>query len=160
MIKKTYKVYTAHKSALEELKENVSETGLKRLNIVLNSSDIDNTYDCIKVNEINNTICLIYCEGFDRYYEPVIVRISTYTFDENNNVVSVFNKKYDKNGKVYHNKWQMVSNSYSGFNIQKSKERMDIIENTIPCFSRYKYSKTSGKVWRELMKEYNLPKYM
>lgn len=70
-------------------------------------------FNCLRYNMKDNTIVFIECPDFDEAREPVVGRI--FKIDEEGN--GICSRPYQQ---VYHHKWAMVRNDYTGFNVERS----------------------------------------
>ena len=147
-----YNLY-AHKSNIAELMSKLS----KEMCIMLGSviacmeTEIDAPYHIIKVDTKNEKISLIECSDWDKHYEPIVG--NSYCFDCKTMAYSM-----RKGGtKVYHHRWMFVSETYDGFDLEKSKQRTWLLWD-IPEFQECKNNVGSLKYWEEFLKKYKLEK--
>ena len=151
MIKQVRNCLYAHKSNIEELSEklDVKEQGFL-MDFIYNFMSED--FDVIKFDKENKHISIIKCIEWDKVFEPKILNVDIYTYD----LKHIKHIKYNNNNPIYHNKWMFVSNDYSGFDINESKERTKMLEITIPCYSTIKNKIGRINFWSELLKQYNI----
>jgi hypothetical protein len=147
-----YNLY-AHKSNIEELRSKLTE----EMNVYLDSvimcmeKEIDAPYHIIKVDTKGKKISLIECFDWDKHYEPVVG--DSYCFDTKTGLYSM-----KKGGtKVYHHRWMFVSDTYKGFNLEKSKQRTWLLWD-IPEFQENKNRVGSLQYWEKFLKKYSLDK--
>lgn len=149
MIKKVGKSLYAHKSNLKELLLNLDENQQKNLlNLLKFNGHLCIQYDIIKYNQETNKISLIECNTWEVLYEPIVG--DSYCFSSDNSY------KIIRGGtKVYHNKWQFVSEDYTGFDIKIAKNRTKEWEN-IPEIVKNKSRIGNKKYWYEILQKYGL----
>lgn len=82
-----------------------------------NSLPHDFEFNVIKYDLITHTISFIQSEDFNDSEEPIIGLTYTVTKNDNTNFTSTLDS-----GIIY-NKWLLVKDDYSGFDIDESKER-------------------------------------
>lgn len=114
MIKQVGYNFYAHKSNIFEL---YSKLDIEDRNILINVLKGSNyIYDVIKYDKRTKNVSLIECKTWDILNEPIVGDSHCYRIDGTISLV--------KGGtKVYHNKWQFVSNDYVGFSVEESKRR-------------------------------------
>lgn len=101
--------------------------------------------DIIKYDTKSHNMTFIHCPSWDELNEP-IVGLSCCVHPD-----GIY--KFTKGGtKVYHHKWMFVADNYTGFDIQKSKERSKQIE-AIPNIKSLKSKIGNVKFWEQLLKE-------
>ena len=153
-MKKVGYAFYVHKSNLNELLNAVSEEERNHIVYVI---DIAKLYlflefDIVKYDRKTSNVSLISCPTWDDVNEPIVG--DSYCFN------SDLSYKVIKGGtKVYHNKWQFVSEDYKGFNIEKSKERTRQW-NSIPNIKELKCKVGYKDFWYQLLKENNMPIYV
>lgn len=151
----------AHKSAVLQFKSVMSEDEYNYLtNCIEYMEDNNLPFEVIKWDKRANTISLIDCQGWDELYEPIVR--DSYLFNVNLNLNDdevEFVKKVKGGTTVYHRKHEFVNPDYSGFSIENSKERTELLES-IPEIHNNKNRIGSVRIWNELLKKYGLPKYM
>lgn len=114
MIKRVGYNFYVHKSNMFELYYKLEIEDRNILMNVLKSSNYD--YDIIKYDKKTKNVSLIECETWNKLNEPIVGDSHCYRIDGTISLV--------KGGtKVYHNKWQFVSNDYVGFSLEESKRR-------------------------------------
>lgn len=154
-MKKLIDTFYVHKSNLEELMDKIpgfEDTSVLSWAIYyMTTQRLE--YEIIKYDAKNHTFSLIQCPTWDVRYEPVAG--DSYIF-----------KKYEVPPKmrtggttVYHQKHLFVSDNYTGFDIEKSKERTELLES-IPWYKENKSRIGSKKIWEEFLKSQDLEKYM
>ncbi len=82
--------------------------------------DMHQRYDVMKINLKTGALTLIWCDNFDGLDEPAIVKTLLIRADGTHKK-TVYNP--DKDPWIYHHKWLMVRDDYTGFNVEESKER-------------------------------------
>lgn len=114
MIKRVGYNFYVHKSNIFEL---YSKLDIEDRNILINVLKGSNyIYDVIKYDKRTKNVSLIECKTWDILNEPIVGDSHCYRIDGTISLV--------KGGtKVYHNKWQFVSNDYVGFSLEESKRR-------------------------------------
>lgn len=114
MIKQVGYNFYVHKSNIFEL---YSKLDIEDMNILINVLKGSNyIYDVIKYDKRTKNVSLIECKTWDILNEPIVGDSHCYRIDGTVRLV--------KGGtKVYHNKWQFVSNDYVGFSVEESKRR-------------------------------------
>lgn len=114
MIKQVGYNFYVHKSNIFEL---YSKLDIEDRNILINVLKGSNyIYDVIKYDKKTKNVSLIECKTWDILNEPIVGDSHCYRIDGTISLV--------KGGtKVYHNKWQFVSNDYVGFSVEESKRR-------------------------------------
>lgn len=81
----------------------------------------DLSFDIIRLNKKNiNEVALITVDDFNKKPEPIIQEVKVYK-DINSNMYKT--QKATNNPLIYHHKWLMVSESYSGFDVEQSMLR-------------------------------------
>lgn len=116
MIKQVGYSFYAHKSNISELYYKLDIEDRRILMDVLNHSNYN--YDIIKYDKKTKNVSLIVCNTWDLLNEPIVGDSHCYKIDGTVTLI--------KGGtKVYHNKWQFVSDDYTGFDIIKSKKRTE-----------------------------------
>lgn len=145
MKKVGYSLYV-HKSNLSELLNKLIDEDKIRLLTLLHSVNIE--YDIIKFDIKTKNISLILCPTWNTLNEPIVG--DSYCYHEDGTV------KIIKGGtKVYHNKWQFVSNDYKGFNVEESKKRT-LEWNKITYIKDMKSKIGNKEYWYQVLKENGL----
>ena len=151
MVKKVVYAYYAHKSNIDELMQYVkNEDRNLFFALVQRYIDIPNSlFDIIKYDGKTHNISLIKCPTWNFLWEPVVG--DSYCFRNLNNY------KVIKGGsKVYHNKWMFVADDYTGFDVQASKRRTEMLENTIENYDKMKSRIGNISVWYSLLEQYGI----
>ena len=139
-----------HKSNINELLSFVPENDR---NLIISIMDTARMYlgldfDVVKFDLRTKNISLIQCPTWDVLHEPIVE--DSYCFHPD------LSFKVIKGGtKVYHNKWQFVSDDYIGFDVEKEKLRTKEWNN-IPNIKDYKSRIGNKDFWYRLLKENNL----
>ena len=151
MIKKVAGAYYAHKSNIDEL---LSFIPLKHRELVFAVCELcDKEYTVVKYTE--EAVTLIYSPDWDTANEPEVgVQYRYKLCDVFNNNLEY--KVLPGRGQIYHNKWQFVSDDYSGFDIGEAKDRT-LLWNAIPNIKAHKSKIGYKKYWVALLKMYNIP---
>lgn len=139
-----------HKSNIEELMQKLDDASLKLLLIVLDfhNENLDFEYDIVKVNIKNGNVSLIASPTWDILNEPIVGDSLCFNNKGSFKVVT-------GGTKVYHHKWQFVSNDYNGFDIKVSKYRSKEWES-IPEIVQNKSKIGNKDYWYALLKKYNI----
>ncbi len=89
-------------------------------------------YTILKWNERKQVMSFIYCPVFDSFPEPDIESYVTV----NLRTGRVTRRKYTigQNRPLYHHKWLMVEDNYSGFLVSREKMRSILIEKVLKMF--------------------------
>ena len=149
MKKVGYSLYV-HKSNIDEL---LSSLSVIDRDLVISIMDTARMYlglefDIIKFDTKTRNVSLIMCSTWNTLHEPIVE--DSYCFHPD------FSYKVIKGGtKVYHNKWQFVSDDYNGFDIENAKLRTKEW-NSIPNIKKYKSKIGNKDFWYTLLKENNL----
>ena len=98
-------------------------------------------FDIIKFNESSGAITLVKCLDFDKQDEPEIIEQRTLHSDGISKTI-----KLSSNPFIYHHKWMMVDDNYSGFDVTQSKERSKLW-TSIPDVNKNKIGRK--KYWFE-----------
>jgi hypothetical protein len=99
---------------------------------ILHKKHKDFEYTIVKYNRINKSYSFIYSPDFDTADEPIVgnsINIKLDINDIDNSKITQTKQMADP--WIYHHKWQFVGNNYTGFDIEKSKERSDICKPII-----------------------------
>ncbi len=75
-------------------------------------------YTVVKLNQRNDAVSFIDCPNFDTEEEPVIRGIIVVNADG-----SVQRRTMPSDPYIYHHKWLFVSDDYTGFDVERSKDR-------------------------------------
>lgn len=113
-------------------------------------------WEVIKLNNKDRRFSLINAIGWNKLYEPIVG--DSYIFDED----GYFVKTVKGNKQVYHQKHLFVADDYTGFDIQESIKRTQIIE-ALPEIKGTKGIKSkisSLYFWNEFRSRNNLSAYM
>lgn len=146
MLKKVASNLYVHKSNLSELLALLDSEEQKRVLRVLNSFQLP--FEVVKYNKINGSISLIQCSTWNKLHEPIVE--DSYCFNVDGSC-----KRIKGGTKVYHNKWEFVSEDYKGFDVEKEKQRTRDW-NQIPNIRDLKCRIGNKDFWYKLLKEYNL----
>lgn len=148
MIKRVgYAIY-AHKSNIFELLQEI-ENSEDVYRVVRICADFKLNYDIIKYDKSTHNVSLIECPTWDILNEPIVG--DSYCFSNNYCFVNTTQYKKIKGGtKVYHNKWQFVSEDYKGFDIEEAKERTKLW-NSIPNIKSMKSKIGNVDFWYALL---------
>lgn len=76
-------------------------------------------YSVVKFNWFNNTFSFIQCHDFDTACEPTVGNSLIVHADDGKTKLI----KASRDPWIYHHKWLMVDDNYSGFDVSKSKSR-------------------------------------
>lgn len=150
MVKKVAYAYYVHKSNIDELLRMLNE---KDRELVVSIIDTARMYlmldfDIVKFDTKSKNTSLIQCSTWNSLNEPIVG--DSYCFHSN------FDYKVIKGGtKVYHNKWQFVSDDYQGFSIDEAKQRTKDW-NSIPNISNMKSKIGNIDFWYNLLRENHL----
>lgn len=147
MVKRVgYSSYT-HISNLSELLVTLNEEQrlLIRSAIDKYSEITRESYEVIKFNKKTQGVSLIESPDWNKAHEPTVG--TSYCINKNGTI-----RKTSGGNKVYHNKWQFVSEDYKGFNIEKSKERTRLW-NSIPDIKEHKTRIGNKDYWYELLEK-------
>lgn len=152
MIKKVMKDWYVHNSNEKELLDEISRTFSKlekeRVHRVIHdySSFLECNSYVIKYNSKDNSISLIETPNWDIANEPDVGNGIKISLDMN---VKILKAK----GQIYHSKENFVNSDYTGFDINKAKQRTKLW-NTIPNLNKNKIGWKS--YWISLLKENNI----
>lgn len=142
-----YSIY-AHRSNISELMSNLELEEQEIVKDVLQKQK-KIPYEIIKFNRHTKSVSLIECDTWNTLNEPIVG--NSYCFNIGQSVPKII-----KGGtKVYHNKWQFVSKSYTGFDIEQAKERTKIW-NSIPEIKANKSRIGNIDYWYAILKKYSL----
>lgn len=150
MMKKVAYAYYVHKSNIAELLSILNEEDAKLVIHVIDTARIYLLldFDIIKFDVKTRNTSLIQASTWDTLNEPIVE--DSYCFHPD------LNYKVIKGGtKVYHNKWQFVSDDYRGFNIDEAKKRTQDW-NKIPNIKNMKSKIGNVDFWYRLLRENNL----
>ena len=106
-------------------------------------------YNIVKWDKYNNKISFIYSPDFDDIEEPGIETVCT--VDLNSEIVRTRNYWKSSNRPIYHHKWLMVGDDYTGFDISLAKKRSEDIEETIKKHNIDKRLIGYKKYWEEVV---------
>lgn len=156
MVKCVCGSYYAHKTNVAELmgrvRKIVDPSVINSLLFTVDHMGVD--YDIIKVSK--NGISLIQSEDWDIRNEPSVGRSYFWKLNDVMHGTFLTYKVIKPRGQIYHNKWQFVSDTYDGFNIEEAKQRT-LLWNSIPNIKAYKSRIGSKKFWEELLAANNIP---
>ena len=149
-MKKVGYAFYVHKSNLNELLSVLSVEDRERVVRVIDLSQmflfVD--FDIVKFDSKTKNVSLIRCSTWDTLNEPIVE--DSYCFHPD------FSYKVIKGGtKVYHNKWQFVSDNYQGFDVGEAKLRTQEW-NKIPNIKGLKSKIGNKDYWYALLRENNL----
>ncbi len=150
MYKKVGFAYYVHKSNLAEL---FSIVKIEDREHIIRVMDLAKMYllidfDIVKFDSKTKNVSLIECPTWNTLNEPIVGDSYCFHLD--------YSYKVIKGGtKVYHNKWQFVSDGYNGFDVEYAKERTKLWNN-IPNIKNYKSKIGNKDFWYSLLEEYNL----
>ena len=139
-----------HKSNIDELLSSISEQDRDLVILIMDTAKmyLCLDFDIVKFDIKTKNVSLIMCPTWDVLHEPIVE--DSYCFHPD------LSYKIIKGGtKVYHNKWQFVSKTYKGFDIDKAKQRTKEW-NSIPDIKKYKSKIGNKDFWYALLKENNL----
>lgn len=172
MIKKVAGSLYAYKSNIKELKSKLSKKQLDLFNNLWHKINEDNEDFLakdyvVKYNTKNDAVTFSVVLGWDNLlphselYEPIILMYIRYKPVLQNTKSCDWERccKTPVKLQVYHNKWQFVSETYTGFDIQKSKERTQHW-NSIPNIKSLKSKIGYQEFWQELLKANRMPIYV
>lgn len=148
--KKVGFAYYVHKSNLSEL---FSLCDIECREHIIRVIDLAKMYlwldfDIVKFDSKTKNVSLIRCSTWDTLNEPIVE--DSYCFHPD------LSYKVIKGGtKVYHNKWQFVSENYNGFDVELAKKRTELW-NSIPNVKEYKSKICNKDFWYALLREHNL----
>lgn len=151
MFKKVGFSMYAHKSNIDEIVSKISNVNKRNLIEAVRkmNEEIGKPFVVIKVNTENGNISLIDSETWDTINEPIVGDSYCFAADGTYKVI--------RGGtKVYHNRWQFVSDNYIGFDIEEAKKRTETW-NKIPNIKKLKSKIGNVTFWHNLLKENNLP---
>ena len=153
MIKKVVNAYYAHKSNLKELME---KTSCFELAEFVEAAE-DAGYDFTIVKYDRGAVTLLKSADWDTANEPLVDVAYRWAPDAwYNEDGTLATPKTMKNGRqIYHNKWQFVADDYTGFDIEKAKQRTKDW-NAIPGIEKIKNKIGNKNFWVELLKENGL----
>lgn len=152
MIKKVGSCWYVHKSNYMELSDAIREkSDHPYFEIAINYCDkYFSDYQIIKYDSKKHTVSCIESPDWDTSYEP-IVGDSIITYLDTSEVKHIKGKA---NPQVYHHKWMFVADDYTGFNIEKAKERSALLFS-IPNFNTKEVKSRIGykNYWDKWCKE-------
>ena len=154
MLKIIGKNFYVHKTNISELITMLSLDDVNKLMDIC-SSNYDIVYDVLKIDTLNRTVSFITCQGWDEYPEPWIKGTTIFSYDDPLTPKRIL--KYSNNYPIYHNKWMFVSDNYTGFDIQKSKDRTKLIESIIQTYMRDRRKIGYFNCWKKLLEDNNIP---
>lgn len=139
-----------HKSNLEELKELIDINIFNKIMEIKN--ELPNSFDfaIIKYNKKENKVSFIESIDWDEAREPLVG--DSYVTDIDDINFKIIKSK----GQIYHHKWMFVSDYYSGFDINESKDWSDKWTSIIPNDKSIKSRIGYKKYWDEILKKYNI----
>lgn len=90
---------------------------------------IPTTFDfaIVKINEKKREVSFIASHDWDSAHEPIVG--DSYKVDMNTGKVT-FRKRRKTSPQIYHHKWMFVDDSYDGFNVEESKQRSRLWQNS------------------------------
>lgn len=150
MMKKVGYASYVHKSNLNELFRSIDS---EDRDLIVRIIDLARMilfldFDIVKFDNKTKNVSLIQCSTWDILNEPIVE--DSYCFHPD------LSYKIIKGGtKVYHNKWQFVSDNYKGFNIEEAKDRTKQW-NSIPNIKSMKSKIGNKDYWYRLLEENNL----
>lgn len=150
MIKKVVSAWYVHKSNLQELLDSLTpeEASIVEDKIEFYDALVGKPYTVIKFDKKSHDVSFIYSSDWDTANEPTID--ISYTIKPDDKIVT------RRNGnQVYHNKWQFVAPNYSGFDVEKAKQRTKDW-NAIPNINSIKKYIGNKKYWHDLLNQYGL----
>lgn len=146
MLKKVGYAFYAHKSNLGEFLNELNEDEQNRIEYILATAK--HPYAILKYDKKTKNLSLIECETWDILNEPIVGDSHLYKKDHSVKII--------KGGKtVYHSKELFVQENYSGFNVEKAKQRTKEW-NQIPNIKTLKSKIGNVYFWYQLLKENNL----
>ncbi len=149
-MKKVGYAYYVHKSNLDELLMQVQEKDKELIFSIIDFAESFLSFEIVKFDSRTKNVSLIQCSTWNVLHEPIVE--DSYCFH------SDFSYKVIKGGtKVYHNKWQFVSPTYIGFDIDRAKKRTELW-NSLPNIKNLKSKIGNKDFWYALLKQYNLEK--
>ena len=151
MYKKIGSTFYVHKSNVKEINSLLERNELAAIASAINKLPENFSYEILKYDKKNKKVSFIQSPDWDTAREPLVGDSYTSSiFDINFKVIK-------SKGQIYHHKWMFVSDDYTGFDIEESKDWSNkwtsILPNTRDVKSRIGYK----KYWDELLKEFNLP---
>lgn len=146
-VKKVMKSLYVHKSNLKELFDNIDDgTVIERIQKII--KNFDKPFEIVKYDSITGNISLIDSPDWDTVNEPTVG--DSYTYKPDGSV------SYRKGGtQVYHNKWQFVAPDYTGFDIEKAKQRTKEW-NAIPDIRDHKSRIGYKNYWHDYLRKNGL----
>jgi len=106
-------------------------------------------YNVIKFDLSTEEVCLVACPGFNQEAEPEIWGVWNLTTGK-------FIKYISDNRPIYHHKWMMVKDNYSGFDVKASKKRSLKWKKKIPKDRSISSRIGRKKFWTKLCEEINI----
>lgn len=138
-MKKVGNCMYVHVSAISEF----SHRELQVIDIAATLLPEDFEFEIIKFNSGDDTVSFIQSEDWNTANEPAVG--DCYNIKEDGSVKFIKSK-----GQIYHHKWTFVSKDYTGFDIEESKRRSDIVNK----ISEGVKSKIGyRKFWEQLLEE-------
>lgn len=123
---------------------------------IINSMEGFFNYQVIKYDYKKRTLSLIQSPDFDTANEPTVGRSIIFDLSIGKDLTDTPKKQIKartKNPQIYHNKWMFVGSSYSGFDIEKAKQRTKEW-NLIPNLNKSKIG--NRDYWEQLLIENNM----
>ena len=151
MKKVGYAMYVHH-SSFPELITALHKKNIDTSRIVKVSYEARNIlpgFQIIKYNQKNGNISFIKSPDWDTANEPTVGDSICIRKDG-----KITHRKGGK--RVYHNKWQFVSEEYKGFDIEKSKTRTKLW-HSIPNIKEKKKYIGMKDYWYKLLMKHNIP---
>lgn len=101
-------------------------------------------YEIIKINLKKQEVSFIFSPNWDIAPEPFVGDSYKVNFKEKN---ILYSKSKRNNKQIYHHKWMFVKEDYKGFDIEKSKKRSILWENSDLQFDKKKIG--NWNYWNE-----------
>lgn len=151
MYKKIGSTFYVHKSNIKEMYNLLEKNELLAITSIIDELPKSFSYEILKYDKKNKKISFIQSPDWDTAREPLVG--DSYTSD----IFDVKFRTIKSKGQIYHHKWMFVSDDYTGFNIEKSKQWSNEWANVLPNTREVKSRIGYRKYWDEILEKYNLP---
>ncbi len=149
-MKKVGTAMYVHKSALhqlyEKLEKNIQEI-TRVQNLILRVDALGFDYTIVKYDKGN--VSFIQSIDFDSANEPTVGDSLCFKTDDTYKIIK-------GSGKIYHHKYLFVDVNYTGFDVERARQRAQLWES-IPDIKKHKSRIGNRKYWNELLRSYNIP---
>jgi hypothetical protein len=143
-----------HKSNLDELLNSIPKIEGKTVQGLINQYSTNWEFEVVKYDSKSKKLSLIQSPNWNTANEPTVgdsLVINTDTLK-----TSIFKKKVHE--QIYHQKELFVNENYTGFDVQKAKERTKLWKSKIENLKEHTNKIGYRWYWNELLDIYNIEK--